>query len=176
MLTLKELNLGHHASHVSTHWGAITGSNWWILSGKRTASGKPILTNDPHLDVTTPPMWYEAHLHQSSAPGETQESKAAESPHSDSCLDTPLHVSRLRGACSRSAPSSVPRLLGTPFLEYMATSFSTMTTSPWASPSRMPTLKMLTWRSSLERKTRHQTTRCSTYMTENHKKWHCGRK
>jgi penicillin G amidase len=35
------------------------GSNNWAISGSRTASGKPILANDPHLPVTTlPGTWY----------------------------------------------------------------------------------------------------------------------
>ena len=36
------------------------------LSGERSASGKPLLANDPHLGLTAPPVWYFAHL---SAPG-----------------------------------------------------------------------------------------------------------
>ncbi|MBI1943691.1 MAG: penicillin acylase family protein [Betaproteobacteria bacterium] len=42
------------------------GSNNWVLSGARTASGKPLLANDPHLGLTAPPVWYFAHL---AAPG-----------------------------------------------------------------------------------------------------------
>ncbi|MBT3257305.1 MAG: penicillin acylase family protein [Deltaproteobacteria bacterium] len=35
-------------------------SNNWAVSGKRTASGKPILSNDPHLEVNRlPNIWYE---------------------------------------------------------------------------------------------------------------------
>src|SRR5690606_12152998 len=30
------------------------GSNWWIVSGEHTASGAPILSNDPHLSLDTP--------------------------------------------------------------------------------------------------------------------------
>ena len=41
-------------------------SNNWVVSGKRTASGKPLLANDPHLRATAPNIWYLAHL---SAPG-----------------------------------------------------------------------------------------------------------
>ena len=32
------------------------------LSGKRTASGKPILANDPHLEFGLPSTWYMIHL------------------------------------------------------------------------------------------------------------------
>ncbi len=42
------------------------GSNNWVVSGVHTASGKPLLANDPHLGLTTPSLWYLAHL---SAPG-----------------------------------------------------------------------------------------------------------
>ena len=37
-------------------------SNNWILSGDRTISGKPLLANDPHLEINLPPVWYEIHL------------------------------------------------------------------------------------------------------------------
>jgi penicillin amidase len=45
---------------------AIPGSNSWVVAGERSASGKPLLANDPHLGLTAPPVWYFAHLH---APG-----------------------------------------------------------------------------------------------------------
>jgi penicillin amidase len=41
-------------------------SNNWVVAGSRTASGKPLLANDPHLGLTAPAVWYFAHL---SAPG-----------------------------------------------------------------------------------------------------------
>ena len=37
-------------------------SNEWVLSGAHTVSGKPLLANDPHLDLTFPGIWYLAHL------------------------------------------------------------------------------------------------------------------
>ncbi len=37
-------------------------SNNWILSGERTVTGKPLLANDPHLEINVPPVWYEIHL------------------------------------------------------------------------------------------------------------------
>ncbi|OIN01301.1 penicillin amidase [Polynucleobacter sp. QLW-P1DATA-2] len=42
------------------------GSNNWALSGKLTATGKPLLANDPHLGLSAPAVWYFAHL---DAPG-----------------------------------------------------------------------------------------------------------
>ncbi len=38
------------------------GSNNWVLSGRRTASGKPLLANDPHLGLSAPAIWYYMHL------------------------------------------------------------------------------------------------------------------
>jgi penicillin G amidase len=45
---------------------ALAASNNWVVSGKRTASGKPLLANDPHLRPTAPSIWHMVHL---SAPG-----------------------------------------------------------------------------------------------------------
>lgn len=38
------------------------GSNAWVVSSKHSASKKPILANDPHLDNTLPSLFYLAHL------------------------------------------------------------------------------------------------------------------
>ena len=38
------------------------GSNAWAVSGTRTASGYPILANDPHVPFTQPSMWYQMGL------------------------------------------------------------------------------------------------------------------
>lgn len=38
------------------------GSNVWVLSGEKTESGMPLLTNDPHLAYNQPPWWYEIRL------------------------------------------------------------------------------------------------------------------
>jgi penicillin amidase len=42
------------------------GSNNWVVSGSRTASGKPLLSNDMHLTLRVPDTWYMADLR---APG-----------------------------------------------------------------------------------------------------------
>ena len=42
------------------------GSNAFVVSGRFSASGEPILVGDPHLPLTTPPFFYQAQL---SAPG-----------------------------------------------------------------------------------------------------------
>lgn len=38
------------------------GSNGWAISGKHTASGKPILANDTHLEWAFPGPWYSVHV------------------------------------------------------------------------------------------------------------------
>src|SRR3981189_1175235 len=38
------------------------GSNNWVVSGQHTVSGKPLLSNDMHLDHQMPNLWFEAHL------------------------------------------------------------------------------------------------------------------
>jgi penicillin amidase len=43
--------------------GPGIGSNSWVLSGSRTATGKPLLANDPHLSPTMPGIWYQMGLH-----------------------------------------------------------------------------------------------------------------
>ncbi len=41
---------------------AVLGSNSWAVNGSRSATGKPILANDPHLGLNLPSIWYEMHL------------------------------------------------------------------------------------------------------------------
>jgi penicillin amidase len=38
------------------------GSNNWVVDGTMTASGKPMLANDPHLGTNVPSLWYLAHV------------------------------------------------------------------------------------------------------------------
>lgn len=40
----------------------LAASNNWVISGKLTADGKPLLANDPHLVATAPGIWYMSHL------------------------------------------------------------------------------------------------------------------
>jgi penicillin amidase len=42
------------------------GSNAWVLAGSRTASGRPLLANDPHIEYSIPGPWHMVHL---KAPG-----------------------------------------------------------------------------------------------------------
>jgi penicillin amidase len=41
---------------------AWIGSNGWVVSGKKTKSGKVIFANDTHMVYAQPSVWYEAHL------------------------------------------------------------------------------------------------------------------
>lgn len=42
------------------------GSNNWVIKGEHTATGLPLLANDPHLSLSMPSIWYGIHL---TAPG-----------------------------------------------------------------------------------------------------------
>jgi penicillin amidase len=46
--------------------GCNPGSNQWVVAGSRTASGKPMLSSDMHLEHQIPNIWYENDL---KAPG-----------------------------------------------------------------------------------------------------------
>ena len=45
---------------------ASPGSNSWAMAGSRTASGKPLLSSDMHLEYSLPGIWYMTHVE---APG-----------------------------------------------------------------------------------------------------------
>jgi penicillin G amidase len=56
---------GHPAVRDFLLGGARTealGSNNWVVDGTMTASGKPLLANDPHLATHIPSLWYLAHV------------------------------------------------------------------------------------------------------------------
>jgi penicillin amidase len=38
------------------------GSNAWVVTGSHTASGRPLLSNDMHLEWSIPGIWYMTHL------------------------------------------------------------------------------------------------------------------
>jgi penicillin G amidase len=48
-----------------------TASNAWVVSGERTASGRPILANDPHLQLQAPSLWYLMGLHSDAGVGQS---------------------------------------------------------------------------------------------------------
>ncbi|GGK81627.1 penicillin acylase family protein [Ornithinimicrobium pekingense] len=43
--------------------GEGIGSNSWVVAGQHTATGSPMLANDPHLGVSQPGIWLQAGLH-----------------------------------------------------------------------------------------------------------------
>lgn len=53
-------------ARVGVYAEGLAASNNWVVSGKHTATGQPLLANDPHLTATAPGIWYLVHL---SAPG-----------------------------------------------------------------------------------------------------------
>lgn len=57
-LLIREASL----SKVGLYAEDLAASNNWVISGKRTADGKPILANDPHLQPTAPGLWYMTEL------------------------------------------------------------------------------------------------------------------
>ncbi len=46
------------------------GSNSWVVSGDQTASGNPILGNDPHLSLDSPPLFWMVHVNTMRAGGD----------------------------------------------------------------------------------------------------------
>ncbi len=56
----------HALARVGFYAEGLAASNNWVVSGKRTVSGKPLLANDPHLTASAPSIWHMVHL---SAPG-----------------------------------------------------------------------------------------------------------
>lgn len=52
-------------SRVGLYAEDLAASNNWVVSGKLTADGKPILANDPHLLAAAPGIWYLIHLSSS---------------------------------------------------------------------------------------------------------------
>ncbi|HYH95138.1 penicillin acylase family protein, partial [Hyalangium sp.] len=45
------------------------GSNNWVVAGTKTASGAPLLANDPHLTLPSPPLFWYSHLNTKRAGG-----------------------------------------------------------------------------------------------------------
>ncbi len=43
-------------------FGMLGASNNWVVDGTMSATGMPILCNDPHLGQAAPSIWYECHL------------------------------------------------------------------------------------------------------------------
>jgi penicillin amidase len=71
---LQSLSIYASNIYVANFWGNTleesdqlrAGSNNWVVSGQHTVSGKPLLSNDMHLDHQMPNLWYAAHLRTAS--------------------------------------------------------------------------------------------------------------
>ena len=58
-----QLHAPYAAAEAATGYGGEhEGSNNWVISGARTASGSPILANDPHRVIAAPSLRYMVHL------------------------------------------------------------------------------------------------------------------
>lgn len=66
MMPQEDLQALQVALGVARCAGCTPGSNNWVIAGQHTASGKPLLSNDMHLALTAPNIWYMADLR---APG-----------------------------------------------------------------------------------------------------------
>jgi penicillin amidase len=53
---------GSSSAYADIAFQRVEGSNNWVVSGKKTRSGKPILANDPHRAITHPSVRYITHL------------------------------------------------------------------------------------------------------------------
>jgi penicillin amidase len=53
---------GSSSAYSDIAFQRVEGSNNWVVSGKKTRSGKPILANDPHRAITHPSVRYVTHL------------------------------------------------------------------------------------------------------------------
>ena len=65
-LEMDEAAMTRSLARVGLAAEGLAASNNWVVSGKHTASGKPLLANDPHLAPSAPAIWHLVHL---SAPG-----------------------------------------------------------------------------------------------------------
>lgn len=65
-LSEEESVMRRSQERLGLHAEDLAASNNWVVAGRHTASGKPLLANDPHLAPSAPPIWYMVHL---SAPG-----------------------------------------------------------------------------------------------------------
>ncbi len=66
LLPVRELLAAAALGESGAFTDAKPGSNEWAVSGAHTASGKPLLANDMHLDHGIPDVWYESELHAGS--------------------------------------------------------------------------------------------------------------
>jgi penicillin G amidase len=56
----------HSLQRVGVYAEELAASNNWVVSGRHSITGKPLLANDPHLQPSAPSIWY---MIQLAAPG-----------------------------------------------------------------------------------------------------------
>jgi penicillin G amidase len=62
-MALDHVSLGPAAeAYGDVSYPRLEGSNDWVVNGRRTATGKPLLANDPHRAISTPSLRYLTHL------------------------------------------------------------------------------------------------------------------
>ncbi len=72
-------------THAESCINCRAGSNNWAVSGEHTASGKPLLSNDMHLSLTAPGIWYAVDL-------QTTEPPSVSAARSENVAPRPFHV------------------------------------------------------------------------------------
>jgi penicillin amidase len=63
LATPQDLLHTFNALHAGRCDGCLVGSNNWAIAGAHSASGAPLVSNDMHLGLSAPDIWYEAALH-----------------------------------------------------------------------------------------------------------------
>jgi penicillin amidase len=76
------------------------GSNSWVLAPSRSATGSPILCNDPHLRLTLPSLWYLMHLKAEPHPNRPDGYEAWAPPH--------LELPAFKSAITAGSPGASP--------------------------------------------------------------------
>src|ERR1041385_5172230 len=59
---LQERELMQRIGLSAADYNSLQASNNWVVSGKRTTTGKPLLANDPHITAAAPGIWYQTEL------------------------------------------------------------------------------------------------------------------
>ncbi len=63
LASIRPASLGAtYEAYRGLNYSRVDGSNNWVVSGALTATGKPLLANDPHRSITTPSLRYLTHL------------------------------------------------------------------------------------------------------------------
>jgi penicillin amidase len=62
LAALRDLPLDRIYASLPAMVGPVFASNNWVVDGKHTQSGKPLLANDPHLGLSAPSVWYLARI------------------------------------------------------------------------------------------------------------------